>query len=523
MADYKSGQTRAALRKGWCLWFSAFALILAFAATVHVLHLRLIAILSGSGDSSLWVRNGYYTGIGLAGLVLLFIFYTAFKQVQLHRMTFELNREEAELEDVSARLSEISALFQLATKLNLRIAVDDIIGIIVRRVVATLRAQQASIMLYNPQSEMLETRAYYGVESEFASQGKRRIGEGIAGWVAERKEAVLLDEASPFDMKRFYKQDRNISSALSVPLRVADECVGVLNVNRISHPEPFTERQKEILRIFAEHIGTVIQRAQVITELNARTHDLEQTNQRLADLNRMKDVFLSTASHELKTPLTSVIAYTEVLTDYADTLDRDQSRDFLGRLRGEAERLMNLIEDILDVTRLETGKIELRRQPLLMNQVAHTAVETARPMAQKYEIALVEEFSNEVDLAMVDEVKFRQAVVNLIVNAIKFSPRNGTVVVRTKLDGGEVVIEVVDRGPGVAPEDIPQIFLLFGQTLSGKVNKARGLGIGLHLVKALVEMHGGSVGVQSTLGEGSTFWIRIPAEAAGAQGAARAA
>jgi signal transduction histidine kinase len=516
-------EARAINRKGWTLWFAAFALIIAFATTVHVLNLRLMALLNRDNDTDLWIRNGYYTGIGLAGLVLLFILYTALKQIQLQHVTRVLSREEAELEDVTARLSEISALFQLATTLNLRIEVDDIVGLIVRRVVATLRAQQASIMLYDPKSEMLETRAYYGVEGEFASQGKRRIGEGIAGWVAERQEAVLLNDAAPADMKQFYKSDRNISSALSVPLCVDNRCVGVLNVNRINHPEPFTDRQKEILRIFAEHIGTVIQRAQIMNALQAKTHDLEQANTRLAELNRMKDVFLSTDSHELKTPLTSVIAYAEVLTDHADTLTREQNEEFLGRLRTEAERLMNLIEDILDVTRIETGKVELKRQSLLMNQVTHTAVQTARPMAEKYEIDLVEEFSPDVDLASVDEVKFRQALVNLIVNAIKFSPKDGTVCVRTRLDADDIVIEVVDQGPGVAPEDISQIFTLFGQSLRGKADKAKGLGIGLHLVKALVEMHGGRVGVDSTVGAGSVFWIRIRSEAAGTLGSAKAA
>ena len=319
MPEPQYKEARAINRKGWYLWFAAFALIIAFATTVHVLNLRLMAILNRNNDTDLWIRNGYYTGIGLAGLVLLFILYTALKQVQLQHVTHALSREEAELEDVTARLSEISALFQLATTLNLRIEVDDIVGLIVRRVVATLRAQQASIMLYDPKSDMLETRAYYGVEGEYASQGKRRIGEGIAGWVAERQEAILLNDAAPPDMKQFYKTDRNISSALSVPLCVDNRCVGVLNVNRINHPEPFTDRQKDILRIFAEHIGTVIERSQVMNELHAKNRDLEQANTRLADLNRMKDVFLSTASHELKTPLTSVIAYAEEFSPITPT------------------------------------------------------------------------------------------------------------------------------------------------------------------------------------------------------------
>ena len=498
-------------RRGWYLWFAAFSLILAFAATVHVLHLRLLSILSDTGDAGVWLRNGYFTGIGLTGLVFLFILYTALKQVQLHRLHVTLSAEESELEDLRTRLSELTTLFQLATALNLELSVDSILGIIVRRVVAALKAQQASIMLYNPKTELLETRAYYGVGGEFASDGKRRLGEGIAGWVAERQEAILLnDDDRNSEMKRHYKPERQITSALSVPLRVDSECVGVLNVNRISHPSLFNARQRDILRIFAEHVGVVIQRALTLGELQRKTVELERANVRLEEVNRMKDVFLSTASHELKTPLTSVIAYAEVLNDHAGKLSEEQNREFLGRLRGEADRLLGLIEDILDLTRLETGKIELKRQPMLLNQVIRTAVETVRPTAEKQTVGLEEDYDDEVDLIEVDEVKLRQAVVNLLVNAVKFSPEDGCVVVRTRCDGGELVVEVQDQGPGVSPGEVAQIFSLFGQGVRGTPRGSGGLGIGLHLVKAVVELHGGHVGVKSSVGSGSTFWIRLP-------------
>jgi len=502
-------------RRGWYLWYAAFALILAFAATVHVLHLRLLAVLQSTGDAGVWLRNGYLTGIGLTGLVFLFILYTALKQLQLHRMHVTLTAEEAELEDLRARLSELTTLFQLATALNLQLSVDTILGIIVRRVVAALKAQQASIMLYNPKTELLETRAYYGVGGEFASDGKRRLGEGIAGWVAERREAMLLNDDDPHpDMRRHFKPERQITSALSVPLRVEDECVGVLNVNRISHPALFNDRQRDILKIFAEHVGVAIQRAITMGELQRKTNELERANVRLQEVNRMKDIFLSTASHELKTPLTSVIAYAEVLNDHAGDLSDEQSREFLGRLRAEADRLLGLIEDILDLTRLETGKIELKLQPMLLNQVVRTAVETVRPTAERQQVALDEDYDDEVDLADVDEVKLRQAVVNLIVNAVKFSPEGGTVGVRTRGEAGELVVEIQDQGPGVAPNEVAQIFSLFGQGVRGTPRGSGGLGIGLHLVKAVVELHGGTVGVESAVGSGSTFWIRLPRKAA---------
>src|SRR5262249_22826236 len=157
-----------------------------------------------------------------------------------------------------------------------------------------------------------ETRASYGLEAEFAKNARKRLGEGIAGWVAERLEPVQLDGSNPNQtFGRHIKSNRNITSTLSPPPRVGGRRVGVVNVNRVSPPEPFLPHHREVLLIFAEHVGAVIDRAGVMDRMGSRARELEADNQKLAETNRMKDVFLSTASHELKTPLTSVIAYAE--------------------------------------------------------------------------------------------------------------------------------------------------------------------------------------------------------------------
>src|SRR6185369_15147882 len=271
--------------------------------------------------------------------------------------------------DMGTRLSEISEMFRVSTSLNLQLPLDVILEIIVRRVVSTLGAQQASVMVYNPDSGVLETRASYGLESEFARHAKRRIGEGIAGWVAEHKQAVLLGPDDPGPLGQHYKPNRNITSALSLPIRVGDRLVGVLNVNRINHPEPFREHHRDILRMFSEHVGSVVERAEVVERLSARTRVLEASNLQLSELNRFKDSFLSTASHELRTPLTSVIGYAEVLQESEGRLSSEQRREFVRRMSSEAGLLLGLIDDILDLTRLETGKLVLDRKPHAFNEL----------------------------------------------------------------------------------------------------------------------------------------------------------
>ena len=499
--------------RSWLLWTVTFAVVIALTATVPLLYLPLLQF--ASDDKPAGSAEAYLVIVGLAGLVVIFCLYTILRQRELNRTRMALVHEEREREGVGNRLSELSALFQVSTTLNLQLKLEVILEIIVRRVVSTLRAQQASIMIYNPEDGVLETRASYGLESEFARHARKRLGEGIAGWVAERKEAVLLNErqkpgAPEGPHRRHFKANRQISSALSLPLIVGERCIGVLNVNRINNPDPFLDHHREMLQMFADHVGAVIDRAETLERLGLRTRQLEADNLRLNETNRLKDVFLSTASHELRTPLTSVIAYAELLDDNENRLDQTQRAEFLRRLRREAERLLGLIEDVLDVSRIESGKLSLRRVPMNPIEVVRTAVETTRSMSAKGGIEIAESYAPGVPEISIDEVKLRQVVVNLLVNAIKFSPDNGRIKVAVGVDGDFVLIEIADQGPGIRPEDATHIFELFGQAVNGHESRKGGLGIGLHLVKRITELHGGHVGVNARPGEGSTFWLRLP-------------
>ncbi len=497
-------------RAGWLLWGATFTLLLALSATLPALYAPLLDLLGRHGED-LNLPGAWVTSVSLLGLVVLFCLYTVTKQREIQLMRGALQREERGREDARARFSEISALFQLATTLHLQLKLDHVLEIIVRRVVFTMRAQQASIMLCDAGTEELVTHAAYGLEAELSIGARERVGCGIAGWVASQREGVLLGPRSRDDaLGRHYKPERAISSALSLPLVIGDRVIGVLNVNRINHPEAFGPHDLDVLQAFAQHLAAVIEHAQALERLDSHARQLEQDNVKLADLNRMKDVFLSTASHELKTPLSSVIAYSELLDDHEAKLTREQSREFLGRLRGEAMRLLGLIEDILDLSRLESGKMLLKPRSITLTEVARGAVETTQPMAERYGVTFAVEHAGDLPELPLDEVKIRQVIVNLLVNAVKFSPRGETVTLRTRRDGNFVRLEVSDHGPGVPAEQATQIFELFGQGPGESSGARGGVGIGLHLVKRLTELHGGHVGVISCVGEGSTFWARLP-------------
>jgi len=506
-------------RAGWLLWSVAFVLLMTLAVTIVALYLPVADALStapGLSDVPI-LREPATALIALVGLVLLFCLYTVTKQREINLMRSEIESEEREREDVQSRLSELSSLFQVSTSLQFQLRLDLVLEIIVRRVIATLKAQQASIMILDPEEGVLVTRASHGLDSEFARGAHKRLGEGIAGWVAMRNEALLLGEKPPNEeLGRHYKTERTISCALSLPLSLGDRVVGVLNVNRIHQTEPFRPDHLEVLRVFGDHIAAVIDRAEMMQRLGSRTRELEEDVEKLAELNRMKDVFLSTASHELKTPLSSVIAYAELLDDQEGKLTPEQAREFVGRLRGEAQRLLGIVDDILDLSRLESGAMALKLGQVSLNAIVSAAIETTKPLARKYGVEVGAELDETLPDLGVDEVRVRQAVTSLLVNGVRFGPRGSTVRVRTMSDGRFARVQVTDEGPGLAPETALHVFELFGQGASAEGEGRSGIGLGLHLVKRLTELHGGHVGVQSRDGEGSTFWLRLPLTAAGA-------
>ena len=482
----------------WWLWALTFVVLLSLTVTVMLL------------QGWLQIPTQRHAGATLGGFVFSFCLLIASKQWQMNRMRNSIRKEESELTDMQTRLSEIHELFRVSTTLNLQLPLDAVLEIIVRRVVSTLGAQQSSVMIYDPESSELETRASYGLESEFARHARRKIGEGIAGWVAQHNQPLLLGPRESNDaIRQHYKSDRNITSALSLPIRVGDRCIGVLNVNRINHPDPFSEHHRDLLRMFAEHVGSVVERADVVERLSRRTRVLEASNLQLSELNRLKDTFLSTASHELRTPLTSVIGYAEVLEENEGRLSSPQRRDFLRRMSSEATGLLRLIDDILDLTRLENGKLTIQRARCSINDVARAAAETVESMAEKFGVRLRLTLDDLPEIPL-DEVKTRQVIVNLLVNAIKFSPRSGEVEVRTRMEDQDVLVEVSDQGPGIDSKDVNQIFELFGQGVGLAGRQKTGVGIGLHLVRRITELHGGRVGVVSQLGSGSRFWVRFP-------------
>jgi PAS domain S-box-containing protein len=241
-------------------------------------------------------------------------------------------------------------------------------------------------------------------------------------------------------------------------------------------------------------------------EREALLSELAAQNERLRELDRLKDDFIASVSHELRTPLTSIRGYLELVRE--DALDEEQDR-MLGIVDRNADRLLGLVTDLLFVAQLDAGKLTMERDPVSLARIAAESVEAATPRAQASEIQLHLVADNEL-VVTGDRMRLAQVLDNLISNAIKFTPRGGRVDVRVFRDGDTALIEVADTGVGIAAEERLHLFERFFRTSAATRSAVQGTGLGLAIVGAIVESHGGTVGVESREGDGATFTVSLP-------------
>jgi PAS domain S-box-containing protein len=234
---------------------------------------------------------------------------------------------------------------------------------------------------------------------------------------------------------------------------------------------------------------------------------------RLKDLDKMKSDFVSNVSHELKTPLTSIKGSVDNMLDgLTGALNEKQIR-YLARIKSNTDRLSRLINDLLDLSRIEAGRVEVRRASLLLTALAEEVAEHLKQLAAEKLIRIEVPPPDPQMTVWADRDKVTQVLMNLIGNAVKFTPQDGKVIVAIEKNGNDYIqISIADNGPGIRPEEADKIFSKFYQVANVDKQKPQGSGLGLAISKALVEMHGGKIWVESKLGRGSTFYFTLPAQ-----------
>ena len=407
--------------------------------------------------------------------------------------------------EAGVRQREAEVLAELARSIN---AAHDV-GTVLQRVVDGAKelcgCDLTSVALRETDSGSVIMRNRAG---EFRSPADRLIiepGRGAGGHVLNSGEPFRSDDLGRDSRITPDPADRvdaeGIVATLVVPIMVEGAVEGLLYVHRLT-PRPFTDRNESTLRLLAEYASIAIHNMRLLAHEHQMRAEAEGAS-------RMKDEFLATISHELRSPLQPLLNWAYLLR--SPNLDPASAERALDAIERSTKTLGQLIEDLLDVSRIVTGKLRLQARPVRLPGVVRSAIEAVEAAALAKSVALEARIDPDLPVVLGDPDRLQQVLWNLISNGIKFTPRGGRVTVSVAGRDGEVAITVADTGAGIKPEFLPHVFERFRQAESSTNRAYGGLGLGLAIVRHLVELHGGSVSVASDgEGRGATFTVRLP-------------
>jgi len=328
-------------------------------------------------------------------------------------------------------------------------------------------------------------------------------GSGLATSILEARTFHYPDVDKAVEqfpqLRRFASGYR---SGLVTPLMREGRPIGAISVLR---PEPgaFSDKEIALLQTFSDQAVIGIENVRLFNEIQDKSRQLEIAN-------RHKSEFLANMSHELRTPLNAIIGFSEVLDERYFGVLNDKQAEYVKDIHSSGRHLLQLINDILDLSKIEAGRMELEVGDFDLPAALQNALTLVRERAQRHSIALGLDVDPGIGTFRADERKFKQIMLNLLSNAVKFTPEGGKVNVAAKLNGSAVEVSVSDTGVGIAPEDQAIVFEEFRQVGRDYTRKAEGTGLGLALTRRFVELHGGAITLASAPGKGSIFTFTLP-------------
>jgi PAS domain S-box-containing protein len=380
---------------------------------------------------------------------------------------------------------------------------------------AELEGNNVALLLLHPESDTLRMAASVGYPPGVVKDLRIRLGEGITGWVAQHGEPALVPDVR-LD-PRYIEVGPDTRSELCVPLAAGPLVIGILNVES-PQLDAFTDDDQRLLSTLASNLTVLIERARLFEEVEAarnesqqRADALEEANVRLRELDRLKSEFLANMSHELRTPLNSVIGFSEVLIDGLVGEVTSEQEECLGNIRSSGKHLLALVNDILDLSKIEAGRMELEMATFDVAELLAEVEVTIRPLIEKKSQVLKVEQAGGLPPLTADRLRVKQVLLNLLNNGYKFTPVGGRIGLSCRLaDEATILFSVADTGIGIKPEDQEIIFEEFRQADGSASREVTGTGLGLAISKRLVEMHGGRIWVESEYGHGATFSFLLP-------------
>ena len=417
-----------------------------------------------------------------------------------------LNELRARTTELAQSVEELRALGEVSQTVNSTLDLETVLSAIVTKAVQLSGTDAGAIYDFNEARSEFSLHSTYGMdENLIAAIKERHIRRGDAGVgqaVAQHAPFQIADVRSePASDVLDVVIRAGFRALLIVPLLGADQVIGALVVRRKA-PGEFSKNTVDLLQTFAAQSVLAIQNARLFTEIGEKSRQLEVASQH-------KSQFLANMSHELRTPLNAILGYTELILDgiYGEMPDR--ARAVLERVQSNGKHLLSLINDVLDLSKIEAGQLTLSLTDYSIKDVVHSVFSVVESLATAKQLALKIEVPPNLPTAHGDERRLSQVLLNLVGNAIKFTD-SGEVAIKASAANGSYTLSVHDTGPGISEVDRGKIFEEFQQADSSATKKKGGTGLGLSISKHIVEMHGGHIWVDSNVGEGSTFSFTVP-------------
>ena len=434
------------------------------------------------------------------------------------RLFDESNRLLGEAKQRAAELSTVNSISKaLASQLN----ADDLIKMVGDQLKDLFKANIVYLALLNPKTKVINFPYQYG-----DNMAPLKLGEGLTSKIILNGEPLLINK----DLQELRQQMgiRQIgvpaASYLGVPIPVGDENIGVLSVQSTEHENRFNENDLRLLSTIASSVGVALNNATLFEDVKLAKMEAEKSGKAAEKANEAKSAFLSTVSHELRTPLTSVLGFAKIIRKRLEEkifpiVDKKdpKTEKTIGQISenlhvviSEGERLTHLINDVLDLAKIEAGKMEWNQENVSMSEVAERAIAATTALFDQKALQLVKDIDTNIPDITGDRDKLIQVIINLISNSVKFTDK-GSVTCAVSKRNDEIVVSISDTGIGIAPEDFDAVFEQFkqvgGDTLT---DKPKGTGLGLPICKEIVEHHGGRIWLESEVGKGSTFSFALP-------------
>jgi signal transduction histidine kinase len=436
----------------------------------------------------------------------------------LIRTDFQLHRAN---ERFDQQISQLHALYRIGSSINSTFDLEVILSAVTDSMARDLDFEKSGIVFLEKNGRKPFQSAYSGFTSTEFRHLLDHFDELLLPALQQDEVYLQTSAIAPAAWGKFLTT-LSVSSLLLLPLRMKSRLIGFVVGARTGVTLRLSDSERQFYAMYAAQASAAIENARLYEQLGQanlnleekiqeRTKNLVEANERLRELDQVKSNFISLVSHELRTPLTAIKGFIVTLYHYDKEIPAEKRHLYLGVLNEETDRLTRLITELLDISRIESGRIDILWKRVSVPQIVQRVFATLAIKAGT--VSLVQDFSEGFPEVVADPDKLEQIFMNLVGNSLKYSPPNGKVTVTGRRSPGGILVEVKDEGPGIAFSELEKVFDKFYRLDNDTNRKNPGTGLGLPICRALVNLHGGKIWVESDLGQGCRFIFNLPLNA----------